>query len=266
MASIVSQSQVNNKKLKKISYLIDPDIVPSHYKCPISMSIMYNPVIAADGNTYESDKIRIWLNEHNSSPLTGLQLPNKNLVENINLKKGIQDWIIKSDWKFNIDIQLKNEHGLIKYVNSGKEIIVINYYVLFRKNSVNEGHELFCESLLMFDKDYNFLERSSKYEIKGNINDWYDDNSRTPRTAVKLIAQGGVISKEGQLAHDIWHDDDHDFKNAMNHKLKYDRIDAVYKFICQSDIKDKIKKIIDKRDKITDVEKFCKVDDIIRRC
>jgi len=47
---------------------------------------MKDPVIAADGHTYERSAIEIWLKKHDTSPLTNLRLPHKHLVPNYALK------------------------------------------------------------------------------------------------------------------------------------------------------------------------------------
>jgi len=39
------------------------------FVCPITGSIMVNPVIGSDGNTYERDAIIEWLNKKAISPL-----------------------------------------------------------------------------------------------------------------------------------------------------------------------------------------------------
>ena len=40
-------------------------------QCPISHEIMVDPVVAADGHTYEREALARWLSEKSSSPLTG---------------------------------------------------------------------------------------------------------------------------------------------------------------------------------------------------
>lgn len=50
---------------------------------------MRYPVTIADGKTYERSAIVRWLREHNTSPLTGLPLPNKKYNDNDNIKKEI---------------------------------------------------------------------------------------------------------------------------------------------------------------------------------
>ena len=57
------------------------------FLCPITQEIMKNPVIASDGQSYEKKAIEDWFNcGKNTSPVTGGILPNKNLIENYNLK------------------------------------------------------------------------------------------------------------------------------------------------------------------------------------
>ena len=41
------------------------------YFCPITCEIMEDPVVAADGHTYERTAIAEWLEHHDLSPLTG---------------------------------------------------------------------------------------------------------------------------------------------------------------------------------------------------
>ena len=44
---------------------------------------MFDPVIAADGHTYERDVIQKWLQRSSASPVTGLTLANKELLPNL---------------------------------------------------------------------------------------------------------------------------------------------------------------------------------------
>ena len=43
-------------------------------QCPITQEIMNDPVIAADGQTYERRALERWLRQNNSSPMTGLEM------------------------------------------------------------------------------------------------------------------------------------------------------------------------------------------------
>jgi hypothetical protein len=52
---------------------------------------MREPVVAADGHTYERSAIARWLSTSDKSPLTGSVLPHKNLVPNYMLLSSLQE-------------------------------------------------------------------------------------------------------------------------------------------------------------------------------
>ena len=60
------------------SYILDPiDLV-----CSITTTLLTEPVIAADGHTYEKAAITEWLKTSDRSPLTNQRLDNKTLIPN----------------------------------------------------------------------------------------------------------------------------------------------------------------------------------------
>jgi hypothetical protein len=81
----------------------DFEVNHKHLCCPISQSLFEDPVIAADGHSYEFVHVDKWYRKESErigfrsigrregpkSPLTGLTLPNYNLIPNINLKQTI---------------------------------------------------------------------------------------------------------------------------------------------------------------------------------
>lgn len=68
--------------------------IPDSYICPISRDIMSDPVMAADGHTYERQEIQQWFDlGKKTSPNTNKELPHCNLVPNYVLKKIIQDFV-----------------------------------------------------------------------------------------------------------------------------------------------------------------------------
>jgi len=66
-----------------------PDI-KKIYSCPITLTIMEDPVICSDGHTYERKAIEKWLRTNNKSPNTNDVLPNKVLIPNIALRQAIE--------------------------------------------------------------------------------------------------------------------------------------------------------------------------------
>ena len=60
-------------------------------QCPLTMEVMRDPVMAADGQTYERAEIEKWFAKGNrTSPLTGAELPSTVLMPNIALRKAIE--------------------------------------------------------------------------------------------------------------------------------------------------------------------------------
>lgn len=80
---------------------------------------MTEPVVAADGQTYEREAITEWFKENTKSPNTGLELPNTDLIPNLVLKNVIH--------KINTELYgfLSKEEGLKTYISQLKE--EINY-------------------------------------------------------------------------------------------------------------------------------------------
>ncbi|CAN6306229.1 unnamed protein product [Urochloa humidicola] len=67
---------------------------PAYFFCPILKEIMNDPLVAADGFTYEAEAIRHWLDEgNNRSPMTNLALPNRDLIPNRALRASIQEYL-----------------------------------------------------------------------------------------------------------------------------------------------------------------------------
>lgn len=68
--------------------------IPTYFVCPIFQEIMQDPVVAADGFTYEEEALKGWLESgHDTSPMTNLKLTHCNLVPNRALRSAIQEWL-----------------------------------------------------------------------------------------------------------------------------------------------------------------------------
>eukprot|EP00457_Paulinella_chromatophora_P002304 gb/GEZN01002308.1/.p1 GENE.gb/GEZN01002308.1/~~gb/GEZN01002308.1/.p1 ORF type:complete len:670 (-),score=123.12 gb/GEZN01002308.1/:480-2489(-) len=71
---------------------MNSDQAPRGFICPITQEVMKDPVMAADGHSYERVAIERWLQDKITSPCTNLSLPHKLLVENRALKSSIEDF------------------------------------------------------------------------------------------------------------------------------------------------------------------------------
>ncbi|KAJ8352244.1 hypothetical protein SKAU_G00237200 [Synaphobranchus kaupii] len=87
---------LRNKLMRKIEELKMSLVctgVPDEFLCPITREVMKDPVIAADGFSYEREAIESWINSKNrSSPLTNLPLQTTVVTPNRTLKMAIGRW------------------------------------------------------------------------------------------------------------------------------------------------------------------------------
>ncbi|XP_027512035.1 WD repeat, SAM and U-box domain-containing protein 1 isoform X1 [Corapipo altera] len=68
--------------------------VPDEFLCPITRELMKDPVIAADGYSYEREAMEHWIsNKRRSSPMTNLPLHSLMLTPNRTLKMAITRWL-----------------------------------------------------------------------------------------------------------------------------------------------------------------------------
>jgi len=76
-----------------------PLLIPLGYKlrdefcCPITRSLMSDPVLAGDGHTYDRTAIERWLRSHKTSPKNNDPLPHQMVVPNHNLKRLLEDML-----------------------------------------------------------------------------------------------------------------------------------------------------------------------------
>ena len=84
MVSSTTRSSISDTTTSPIT--LSPEVLASFY-CPISYDPMNDPVICADGQTYNRSSIETWFaGGHITSPLTGAPLPHLELIPNIVLR------------------------------------------------------------------------------------------------------------------------------------------------------------------------------------
>ncbi|KAG7575064.1 U box domain [Arabidopsis suecica] len=79
---------------EKVSRSDEHREAPQYFICPISLEVMKDPQLAADGFTYEAKAISTWLQRgHETSPMTNTKLLHTKLVPNLALRSAIQEWL-----------------------------------------------------------------------------------------------------------------------------------------------------------------------------
>ena len=107
LALFKSLEEINQKKEKKEKFinLIDGKTVEEKEEeeefdenfgiCPITKDYMRHPMLAPSGNYYEKKAIFRWINEHHNDPITREWLSSEMLVEDLDYKRKIKDYIKK---------------------------------------------------------------------------------------------------------------------------------------------------------------------------
>ena len=95
--------------------LVEP---PQDFICPLSLELMRDPVVtevrtwprdlrtrgllplfhlwlptSQDGQSYDREGIERWLDQHDTSPITGERLESRRLIPNIRLRSAVQEWL-----------------------------------------------------------------------------------------------------------------------------------------------------------------------------
>ena len=66
---------------------------PDAFTCSITYCRMVDPVMTADGHSYERSAIEEWFKNKSTSPKTGLPLDSKALLPNLTLQIQIKEWV-----------------------------------------------------------------------------------------------------------------------------------------------------------------------------
>ncbi|XP_064948214.1 U-box domain-containing protein 26-like [Musa acuminata AAA Group] len=69
--------------------------IPHHFRCPISLELMRDPVTVCTGQTYDRESIESWVATGSTTcPVTRARLADFTLIPNHTLRRLIQDWCV----------------------------------------------------------------------------------------------------------------------------------------------------------------------------
>ncbi|KAL6228344.1 hypothetical protein ACLB2K_002294 [Fragaria x ananassa] len=72
-------------------------VIPSHFRCPITLDLMKDPVTLSTGMTYDRSSIDAWIEKgHNTCPVTNQVLATFDQIPNHALRKMIQGWCVQN--------------------------------------------------------------------------------------------------------------------------------------------------------------------------
>jgi len=101
--------------------------IPKNYCCPITLEIMKDPVVAADGHSYEKSAIEEWVNLSTRdplSPMTGSPLIHTMLTPNYTLRSQINEFLEKKsntqqqNTKQNVEEKNINDKNIMEQIET----------------------------------------------------------------------------------------------------------------------------------------------------
>lgn len=93
--------------------------------CPIGLELFTDPVIGADGHTYERKNIVTWLQTHGTSPLTREPMSCSSLRPNRLVRRMVDEFIVASkekEYQFHLDVDVRKCEERSSSTSSGKII------------------------------------------------------------------------------------------------------------------------------------------------
>ncbi|KAJ3669071.1 hypothetical protein LUZ60_011021 [Juncus effusus] len=96
--------------------------VPQDFRCPISLELMKEPVVASSGQTYDRESITKWFGSGKATcPKTGQILTNLELIPNKSLKNLIARWCKENNIPFEESEPIKTESNRISANKAAQE-------------------------------------------------------------------------------------------------------------------------------------------------
>lgn len=135
-------------------------VPPEELRCPISLQLMYDPVIIASGQTYERICIEKWFSDgHNTCPKTQQQLCHLGLTPNYCVKGLVASWC---------------EQNGVPVPDGPPESLDLNYWRLALSESdtakskltENDGHFKFKGVKVVPLEDSGVIEEAEEYEVE----------------------------------------------------------------------------------------------------
>ncbi|TKY61091.1 U-box domain-containing protein 21 [Spatholobus suberectus] len=86
-----------NKKNRHEGGKVEEVVTPIHFRCPISLELMKDPVTLCTGITYDRESIERWFDEGSfTCPVTNQIVTSFDLIPNHTLRMMIQDWCVEN--------------------------------------------------------------------------------------------------------------------------------------------------------------------------
>ncbi|KAL1215527.1 U-box domain-containing protein 5 [Cardamine amara subsp. amara] len=142
------------------------DTLPEQFKCPISLTVMYDPVVISSGHTFERRWIQKWFDEGNvSCPKSKRRLVDFTMEPNVAMKNQISNWCAKHG----LDVQDPATKQTDRDLSQTKAFQDIDYSVSIASfgSSLYNIPDLSCLSISDLSSSYSIDSTSYSRMSKG---------------------------------------------------------------------------------------------------
>jgi len=186
-------------------------VIPPEFRCAITGLIMIEPVSTCDGQVYEREAIERWLEEHNTSPLTGKVLDNKILTPNLFAKVTIQSFLEQNREFLNSEeiysqkslgrklmelCQRRNTMQVLDIIQNNHPLLTTKFHDLKNKNIMH----LLCEfgKPKMIDEVFQVISKKDK-NLFSELMKQKDDDDWNPFQLALLARNKEVFEHLGKM-------------------------------------------------------------------
>ncbi|KOM54505.1 hypothetical protein LR48_Vigan10g039700 [Vigna angularis] len=165
-----------NRKQSKGGKPVMELVVPNHFRCPISLDTMKDPVTLSTGITYDRENVERWFEEGNiTCPVTNQVVRNFDMIPNHSLRMMIQDWCVEN-----------RQHGVERIPTPRIPIspIEVDELLMQVKNSARGLDQYGC------------------LELVQKMKKWGEESERNKRCIVDNGAPGALASSFDAFAND----------------------------------------------------------------
>ena len=95
-SSAQAVAQVEHTAKRRLAWRPEVDVIVDKFPqwvCPLTLEVFRDPVVAADGHTYERASIESWLAIKGTSPLNGEPLKHCFVADNVAVRSMIEQWV-----------------------------------------------------------------------------------------------------------------------------------------------------------------------------
>ena len=163
----IEEKNLNEEKLNKFMLKIDDNIIPESFICPITQSIMIDPVISPYGISYEKYAIENWLSKNNVDPFSQKPLHKEQLVRNFALKNAIREFIVnfkKEHEKKNENLNSQSGNNILNSDNNNIDLSIQNNQNCEDKKIIDEQNNVNNDNIISND----IMEKQNNLNIINN--------------------------------------------------------------------------------------------------